>query len=392
MSKQWGFNTRILHAGEKPDPGTGAITIPIYQTSTFVFDSAEQGQARFEGREEGYVYTRLGNPTTRAFELKMADLEGGEDAVAFSSGMAAISSVLMALVNAGDHVLTNAVLYGSTYDFFHGTISRYGVTVSHIDMTDPAAVRAAITPRTKAIYVETPANPTMTLTDLRAVAAIGKEAGIPVIVDNTFASPVLQRPLELGCDVVVHSATKYIGGHGDVIAGVAIGPRELMGRVRAELLRNLGGVLGPFEAWLLLRGIKTMALRVWRHTENATKVAEFLATHPMVEKVYYPGLLDFPQHELARRQMDGMGGMLSFEVKGGVEKGRRVMNSVRLCELAVSLGDTQTLIEHPASMTHAVVDPAERLRVGITDGLIRLSVGLEDPADIIADLDQALRA
>ncbi len=392
MSKPWGFNTRILHAGEKPDPGTGAITIPIYQTSTFVFESAEQGQARFEGREEGYVYTRLGNPTTRAFELKMADLEGGEDAVAFSSGMAAISSVLMALVNAGDHVLTNAVLYGSTYDFFHGMISRYGVSVSHIDMTDPANVRAAITPRTKAIYVETPANPTMTLTDLRAVAAIGKEAGIPVIVDNTFASPVLQRPLALGCDVVVHSATKYIGGHGDVIAGVAIGSRELMGRVRAEFLRNLGGVLGPFEAWLLLRGIKTMALRVWRHTENATKVAEFLASHPMVEKVYYPGLLDFPQHELARRQMDGMGGMLSFEVKGGVEKGRRVMNAVRLCELAVSLGDTQTLIEHPASMTHAVVDPAERQRVGITDGLIRLSVGLEDPEDIIADLDQALRA
>ena len=392
MSQQWGFNTRILHAGEQPDPGTGAISTPIFQSSTFVFKNAEQGAARFEGREEGYIYTRLSNPTTRAFELKMADLEGGEDAVAFSSGMAAISSILMALVSQGDHVITNEVLYGSTYDFFHATINRYGVTVSHIDTTNLDLVRSSITPRTRAIYIETPANPTMTLTDLRAVAAIGKEAGIPVVVDNTFASPVLQRPLALGCDVVVHSATKYIGGHGDVIAGVAIGSKELMGRVRAELLRNLGGVLGPFEAWLLLRGIKTMALRVWRHTENAQKVAEFLATHPMVEKVHYPGLLDFPQHQLAHRQMDGMGGMLSFEVKGGVEKGRRVMNAVRLCSLAVSLGDTATLIEHPASMTHAVVDPAERQRMGITDGLIRLSVGLEDADDIIADLDQALQA
>ena len=390
MPKEWQFATRVVHAGLAPDPIHKPISPPIYQTTSFALASTAEGAARFAGRDSGYAYTRLGNPTTRDLEVALAQLEGGEDAVAFSSGMAAIAGVLIALAGQGDHVVTNQVLYGSTHDLFHSVLSRLGVSVSHVDATDLDAVRGALTARTRAIYVETPANPTMTITDLAALALIGREAGVPVVVDNTFASPVLQRPLELGCDVVVHSATKYIGGHGDVIAGVAVGGAEFMSRLRAEYLRNLGGVLGPFEAWLLLRGLRTMDLRVWRHTASAQVVAEFLAGHPAVVAVYYPGLPDFPQRELARRQMTGMGGMLSFEVRGGVEAGRRVLDAVRLCTLAVSLGDTETLVEHPASMTHAVVDPAQRLAAGITDGLVRLSVGLEAPEDIIADLDQAL--
>lgn len=382
--------TRCVHAGQKPDPQTGALTTPLYQTSTFVFNSAEQGAARFAGTEPGYVYTRLGNPTQAALEEKVADLEGGEAALAFGSGMGAISAVIMALVKTGDHVVYGDTIYGCTYAFLHTILGRFGVEASSVDCSDLAAVEAAIRPNTRAVVLESPANPTMKISDIRALAGIAHQHGLKLVVDNTFMSPYLQRPLALGADVVVHSATKYIGGHGDVIAGVAVGRKEFMDEVRVTTLKDIGAVISPFDAWLLLRGLKTLHVRMDRHSENAMSVAEFLEQHPAVERVHYPGLPSFPQHELARQQMDGPGGIMSFELKGGIDAGRRLMNRVRLCHVAVSLGDADTLIQHPASMTHAVVPQEDRLMMGITDGLVRISVGLEEPADIIADLRQAL--
>jgi methionine-gamma-lyase len=386
-----GLGTKCVHAGQHPDPQTGALTTPLYQTSTFVFNSAEQGAARFAGEEPGYIYTRLGNPTTAALEEKMAVLEGAEAALAFGSGMAAISAVLMALLKAGDHVLYGAPIYGCTYAFIHEQLANFGVAGSGVDCADLKAVEAAILPNTNVLILETPANPTMKLADIKAIAGICKRHGVTLVVDNTFMSPYLQRPLALGADVVVHSATKYISGHGDVIAGIACGTREFMNHVHMTTLKNIGGILGPFEAWLLLRGLKTLHVRLDRHCENAMKVARFLEGHDRVERVYYPGLPSFPQYGLACQQMDNFGGILSFEVKGGLEAGRQMINRVKLCQVAVSLGDADTLIQHPASMTHSVVAPEDRLKAGITDGLIRLSVGLEDACDIIADLEQALR-
>ena len=387
-----GLGTRCVHAGQHPDPLTGSLATPLYQTSTFVFANAEQGAARFAGLEPGYIYTRLGNPTTAALEEKMANLESAEAALAFGSGMAAISAVVMALVKAGDHIIYGDAIYGCTYAFVHEVMGNFGVTATGVDFADVAAVAAAITPKTKVLIVETPANPTMKMADLRALAALCKQHGITFVVDNTFMSPYLQRPLEQGADVVVHSATKYISGHGDVIAGIACGTKAFMDEVRMTTLKNIGGILGPFEAWLLLRGLKTLHVRMDRHCENAMQVARFLESHERVERVYYPGLPSFEQHGLACRQMDNFGGVLAFEVKGGLEAGRRLINSVKLCQVAVSLGDADTLIQHPASMTHSVVPEADRLKSGITDGLVRLSVGLENAADIIADLEQALQA
>jgi len=385
-----GMATRCVHAGQQPDPLTGALTTPIYQTSTFVFKSAEQGAARFAGEEAGYVYTRLGNPTQAALEEKVASLEGGEAGLAFGSGMAAISAVVMALVKAGDHVLFGDSIYGCTYAFITEVLDRFGVTSTAVDFSHPRQVEAAIQPNTKVFLIETPANPSMKLGDIRALAEVCGRRGVTFVVDNTFMSPYLQRPLELGAHVVVHSATKYIGGHGDVVAGVAVGPKAFIDEVRMTTLKNVGGVISPCDAWLLLRGLKTLHVRMERHSANAQNVAEFLEQHPAVARVYYPGLKSFPQHELARVQMDGFGGILSFEVKGGVEAGRRLMNAVKLCHVAVSLGDPDTLIQHPASMTHSPVPEEKRAMMGITDGLVRISVGLEDVEDIIADLEQAL--
>lgn len=384
--------TRCVHAGQGPDADTGSLIPPIYQTAAFAFASAEQGAARFAGEEQGFIYSRLGNPTEAALEAKMAALEGAEAGLAFGSGMAAISAVLMALVKTGDHVIFGDPIYGCTYDFLVEIMSRYGVAASAVDLARPEAVAEAIRPNTKVLLCETPANPTMKLADIRLLSDLAHASGMTVVVDNTFLSPYLQRPLEWGADVVVHSATKYIGGHGDVIAGIAVGRKPFIDQVRRTTLKNVGGVISPFDAWLLLRGLKTLHIRMERHSQSAMQVAQFLEQHPLVAQVHYPGLPSFGQHDLARRQMDGFGGVLSFEVKGGLEAGRRLMNSVRLCTVAVSLGDTDTLIQHPASMTHAVVPPEVRLAGGIRDGLVRLSVGLEDPADLIADLEQAFQA
>lgn len=390
VTRHGSLSTRCVHAGQRPDPATGSIATPLYQTSTFAFASAEQGAARFAGEEPGYIYTRLGNPTVAALEEKLADLEGAEAAVAFGSGMAAIASTVAAQVEAGDHVLFGSPIYGCTFDFLMDVMRRFGVEATPVDPSRTEAVAAAIRPNTRLLLFETPANPTMRLADIRALADLAHQHEITVVVDNTFMSPFLQRPLEHGADIVVHSATKYIGGHGDVVAGLAAGPAKVMGEIRRTTLKNFGGIISPFDAWLLLRGLKTLHIRMQRHSENALRVARFLEQHPLVMQVHYPGLESAPHHELARRQMDGFGGIMSFEVMGGLAAGRALLNAVRLCTVAVSLGDTDTLIQHPASMTHAVVPPEARAAAGITDGLIRLSVGLEDPEDIIADLDQAL--
>jgi methionine-gamma-lyase len=388
--REYRFATKAVHAGQDPDPSTGSVSVPIHQTSTFVFKSAEQGAARFAGREEGYIYTRWGNPTVRALERNVAELEGGEDARACSSGMAAIHAAVASLVRKGDHMIAPDSLYSGTEKLFIDIFSKkFGVQTAFVDQSDTANVEDAIKESTKIIFIETPANPTLKITDLKAVAKIAQERNIITIVDNTFMSPYFQQPLKMGIDVSIHSMTKYLGGHSDLIGGIIIGRRSLF-KALDDVIRNTGGTLGPFDAWLALRGIKTLPLRMKKHDENAMKVAEFLEAHKKVEKVHYPGLNSHPQHELAKRQMSGFGGMISFELKGGVQEGVKLMNSVKLCILAVSLGAVETLIEHPASMTHASISREERLRTGITDGLVRLSVGIEDAEDIIQDLEQAL--
>lgn len=388
MSK-YKFATKAVHAGQHPDPLTGSIAVPIYETSTFVFESAEQGAARFAGTEKGYIYTRLGNPTIRALEMNVAELENGEDARACASGMAAINTAVTAVAKKGYHVVATDCLYGGTLKLFLDILPSFGIEFTFVDSSNVANVEAAIKENTKLIYIETPANPTLKLTDLRAVSKIAKDHGVTTMVDNTFMSPYFQRPLELGADVVVHSMTKYLGGHSDILGGVIVGSAAFF-KTLDPLLKNTGATLGPFEGWLTLRGIKTLPLRMEKHNANAVKAAEFLETHPKIEKVYYPGLKSHPHHELAKRQMSGFGGMISFEVKGGLESGRKLMNSVKLCSLAVSLGAVETLIQHPASMTHAIVPREERLKAGITDSLVRISVGVEDGEDIIQDLKQAL--
>lgn len=385
-----GFNTKAIHAGQKPCPVTGAHVTPLYQTSTFVFKDVDQGARRFAGEEAGYVYSRTSNPTKTEFEQKIAALEGGEAAIATGSGMAAISTTLLHLLNQGDHLVAGDTLYGCTHSFVSEIMPKYGIEVSRVDTTDLKQVEDAIRENTKVVYIETPANPTMKLTDIKKISLIAHRYGAKLIVDNTFMTPYLQRPIELGADFVVHSTTKYIGGHGDVIAGAIIGPEEIILEMRFTSFKDFGGAISPFDAWLLSRGTKTLGLRMERHCENALKVAEYLEKHPKVEKVYYPGLPSNPQYALAKEQMDGFGGMLSFELKGGFEAAKTLLNNVKLVALGVSLGCVDSLIQHPASMTHANVPAEERLKAHITDGLVRLSVGVEDIEDILADFEQAL--
>ena len=387
-----GFGTKAIHAGKEGKNPYGALTAPIYQTSTFEFDSCAQGGNRFAGKEDGMIYTRLGNPSSALLERKLAALENAEAAVVMASGMGAISSVLWSACKAGDHIVADGTLYGCTHALLAHGMTRYGVDVDFIDTSDLAALQAALKPNTSVVYLETPANPNLKITDLAAVSKIAHEynPAIKVIADNTFATPYSQRPLDLGCDVVVHSMTKYLNGHGDVIAGCACGKADFMGQVRMFGLKDMtGAVLGPFEAFLVTRGLKTMEIRMQRHCENAMKVAKWLAQNPKVEKVYYPGLETHPGHEIAKKQMTAYGAMVSFEIKGGKAAGVALCDHLKLCTLAVSLGDAETLLEHPASMTHSPYSPEELKEAGISEGLIRMSVGLENVEDILADLEQA---
>ena len=393
MNPNVGLGTKAIHAGNVKDTQYGALTTPIYQTSTFVFDSCEQGGRRFAGEEGGYIYTRLGNPTVSVLENKVAALECGEACVAAASGMGAISSALWTIAGAGKHIVADGTLYGCTFALLNHGMSRYGVEVSFVDTSDLAAVKAALKENTCAVYLETPANPNLKIADIAAVAEIAHtyNPDIKVVCDNTFASPALQNPLTLGADVVVHSATKYLNGHGDVIAGFVVGKADFIGEVRMFGLKDMtGAVMDPFAAYLILRGLKTLEIRMERHCANAKAIAEFLDQHPAVEKVYYPGLKNHVGHDIAARQMKDFGGMLSFEVKGGRAAGTKLVNALHLITVAVSLGDAETLIEHPASMTHSTYTEEELAASGIPGGLIRLSAGLENAEDIIADLEQAL--
>jgi methionine-gamma-lyase len=387
-----GRHSRAIHAGIEPAEHRGAVSVPIYQTSTFAFPTAEEGAARFAGASDGPIYTRLGNPTVGALEACVAELEGGQGAVATATGMAAVATVFMALLRAGDHVVGTHPLYGPSRTLIEGTLARLGMTSTFVPAADAAALRAAIGPRTRLVFVETPANPTLDLVDLEAAASAARSAGVPLVVDNTFAGPHLQRPIELGADVVLHSMTKSLNGHSDVVAGVVVGRTpELVAAVR-DTAKAFGTTMDPHQAWLVLRGIRTLGLRVERAQENAMALAPWIEAHPAVAWVRYPGLPSHPQHALAGRQMDGPGSVIAFELRGGVEAGRRVMNAVRLIVLAVSLGGIESLIEHPASMTHRGVPEEEQRRQGITAGLVRLAVGCEDLEDLRGDLERALAA
>lgn len=389
--KNMSVATKAIHGGVSKEKGYGSLSMPIYQTSTFVFETAEQGGRRFAGEEEGYIYSRLGNPTVSLLEEKIALLEGAEACVAFSSGMGAISSTLWSIAGAGKHIIADGTLYGCTFALLNHGMPRYGVEVDFIDTADLDAVKAALKDNTCCVYLESPANPTLKIEDIEAVAKIAHDFNpdIKVVVDNTFATPVLQNPIALGADVVVHSATKYLNGHGDVIAGFACGTAEFMGEVRLFGLKDMtGSVLGPQEAFLIMRGLKTLALRVPKHVENAKMIAEYLESEPKCVKVYYPGLASHPGHEIAAKQMKDFGGMLAFEVESR-EAGAKLCNALELCTCAVSLGDAETLIEHPASMTHSPYTAEELAEAGIPEGLIRLAVGLEEGEELIADLKQA---
>ena len=390
--KKCGLGTTAIHAGTLKNL-YGTLAMPIYQTSTFIFDSAEQGGRRFALEEAGYIYTRLGNPTTTVLENKIAALEEGEAAVATSSGMGAISSTLWTVLKAGDHIVTDKTLYGCTFALMCHGLTRFGIDVTFVDTSNLDEVKNAMKENTRVVYLETPANPNLKIVDIEALAKLAHtNPNTLVIVDNTFATPYMQKPLTLGADVVVHSVTKYINGHGDVIAGLVITNKALADQIRFVGLKDMtGAVLGPQDAYYIIRGMKTFEIRMERHCKNARKVVEFLNNHPKIEKVYYPGLETHPGYEIAKKQMKDFGAMISFELKGGFEAGKTLLNSLKLCSLAVSLGDTETLIQHPASMTHSPYTKEEREAAGITDGLVRLSVGLENVEDIIADLEQGLQ-
>lgn len=389
--KKSGFATKAIHGGHQPNT-FGALCAPIYQTSTFAFETAEQGGRRFALEEGGYIYTRLGNPTCTMAEEKIALLEGGEACVSAASGIGAITSAIWVCVEKGDHIVAAKTLYGCTYAFLSHGLSRYGVEVTFVDARNPENIRKAMRPNTKVVYLETPANPNMYISDIRAIADIcHKQENCKLMVDNTYSTPFITRPLEHGADVVVHSATKYLNGHGDVIAGFVVGKKDYIDTVRLLGVKDLTGAsLSPFDAFLINRGLKTLEVRMERHCANAQKVAEFLEKHPAVESVSYPGLKSFPQYELAKSQMSLPGAMISFELKGGIEAGKKLLNSLKLIVIAVSLGDAETLIQHPASMTHSPYTPEERAASDISEGLVRISVGLENVDDIIADLEQSL--
>jgi methionine-gamma-lyase len=383
-------STKAIHSGSTPLSHFGEVSVPIFQTSTFSFPSVEEGAARFSGTKSGYVYTRMGNPTVHALEENIAALENGSRGMATATGMAAITTVFLSLLEKGMHLVSTDSVYGPTRAVLENIFTKFGIESTFIDTSDLHQIKAALRPSTRIIYLETPANPTMKLSDIAGAAAIARRHGAVLVVDNTFASPFLQRPLEHGANIVVHSLTKYINGHSDVVGGMIVVGNETLYKQIRPVLNLFGGTMDPHQAWLILRGVRTLPLRVERSQENARKLAHFLKEHPMVAWVRYPGLPEHPQHELARKQMDGFGSMIAFGVKGGLEAGKSVMNNVRLLTLAVSLGGVESLIEHPASMTHASIHKQEREQAGILDELVRISVGCEDFEDLRDDLGQAL--
>nr|WP_225868910.1 PLP-dependent aspartate aminotransferase family protein [Caldithrix abyssi] len=389
MDKNYSDATKSVHAGMMENEHL-AVVPPIYQTSTFKFRDADHGAALFAGQEEGFIYTRMGNPTIQGLENAVAQLENGHKGLACGSGMAAIQTVFSAYLKQGDHVVCSEAVYGPTTTLLEQIFAKFGVETTFVDTSNLQSIERAIKPQTRIVYVETPGNPTLCITDIKGAAELAHQNGALLVVDNTFSSPVLQKPFLLGADIVVHSMTKFLNGHADVVAGMIVTKNEEQFKLLRKTLNLLGGVIGPMNAFLVHRGIKSLAMRMERHCANAQKIAEFLEKHPKVKQVVYPGLPSHPQHELAKRQMSGFGGMISFEVQGGIEGGKALMNNVKLCQLAVSLGGVETLIQHPASMTHAIMPREARLKAHITDGLVRLSVGVEDADELIADLDQAL--
>lgn len=388
--KNLGFSTKAIHGGNRKND-VGSASTPIYQSSTFIFDSAEQGGRIFSGDEAGYRYTRFGNPTNSVLEEKLALLEGADACVSAASGIGAISTALWTTLRAGDHVISGETIYGDTSALLNSGLKKYGVEVDFVDMSNPENVRKAMKENTKVVYIETPANPTLKISNIKDISKIAHEnSNCIVMVDNTFCTPYIQKPIELGADVVLHSGTKFLNGHGDVVAGFILGSKEFIAEAKLGIQKLTGAILSPFDSYLLIRGLKTLPIRMEKHCSNAMAIAEFLEKHSAVEKVYYPGLISFSQYELAKKQMNLPGAIIAFELIGGIESGRTLMNNLKLCRLAVSLGDTETLIQHPATMSHAVCSKEERLSAGISDGLVRLAVGLEDAIDIIKDLEQAL--
>ncbi len=388
-NKKTGFNTKLVHLGELEN-SMGSVTVPIFQTSTFSFKNAQHGADCFSGKDDGYIYTRLGNPTINALEETIAELENGFGGIATSSGMGAINSIYMALLEQGAHLVSTASIYGPSRNVIEKHYSRFGVEATYVDTADPDNVKKSIKPNTKMILVETPSNPTMQLTDIPKIAEIAHKHEIPLVVDNTFSSPYLQNPLDLGADVVFHSITKFINGHADVVGGIIVAKEENLYKQIRNMMVNLGCNMDPHQAYLVHRGVKTLSIRIEKAQENAAKIALWLEEHPLVEWVKYPGLKSHPQHELAKKQMRGFGTMISFELKGALDAGRVLMDNVELAILAVSLGGIETLIQHPASMTHSGINKEEKLKAGITDGLVRLSIGIENVEDLIDDLSQAL--
>ncbi|WP_347549265.1 methionine gamma-lyase [Pseudalkalibacillus hwajinpoensis] len=392
MNKEHRFETKAIHEGYEAKAHCNSLASPIYQTSTFTFETAEAGEKRFSGEEPGYIYSRLGNPTVRMLEERIASLENAEAGLAFGSGMAAVSAVLMNFVRSGDHILCSEGVYGCTFGLLNMLKDKFSIDHDLLPLDSKDQIRGAIRPNTAVIYIETPINPTLKVIDLEMVSSIAKEKGIKVVVDNTFSTPYLQRPLEYGCDIVLHSATKYIGGHGDVIAGLVAGDQETITSIAKSTQKDIGGILSPFDAWLLLRGLKTLPIRMDRHCDNARNIVEKLNRHPRVRNVMYPGLKSSPSHLITMKQMKYPGGLISFELEGGKKEAQVFMNRLKMIKIAVSLGDAESLIQHPATMTHAVVPDGERRRMGISESLIRLSVGLEAWEDIWDDLLQALES
>lgn len=381
--------TQCIHGPNKANDPHGALSAPLYQTSTFAFENAAQGAARFAGEEPGFIYTRLGNPTTQELEEKVAQLESCEAAAATATGMGAVSASVLSFLSQGDHLIASSALYGCTFAFFAHMLARFGIEVTFVDMTNSTELHNAVKPNSKMIFAETPINPTMAVLDLALISDVAKQHDLVSVIDNTFLTPLLQKPKEFGIDVIVHSATKYLNGHGDVVAGLVCGSHEHISLIKMTVLKDIGATISPHDAWLINRGLKTLGIRMQRHCESAQVVAEFLEQHALVKKVYYPGLKSHQGYEFIGRQMKAAGGVIAFELKGTLKDGETFINNTELCTLAVSLGDAETLIQHPASMTHSPYTPEERAAAGISDGLIRISIGLEDVNDIINDLKHA---